>query len=82
MFYGSVLRADINSIRIGKGTNVQDKCIFHVSSKYPVIVGDYVTIGHGVIVHACEIKDYTLLGMGSILMDGCVVGKVTNCFSS
>lgn len=71
---GCVLRGDINYIKIGEGSNVQDGTIVHLADNYGVDVGDYVTIGHAAIVHACTIEDECLIGMGSTVMDGAVIG--------
>ena len=75
VFFNSVLRGDINSITIGERTNIQDNCTFHVASDKPVIVGNDVTIGHNVVVHACEIGDNVTIGMGATIMNGVVIGK-------
>lgn len=74
VWYGTVLRGDVNFIRVGKRTNIQDNTVVHVASKgNPTIIGDDVTIGHGAIVHACTIKNRVLIGMGAIVMDGVIV---------
>lgn len=73
----AVLRADLNRIQIGAYVNIQDNAIVHVSRQYRTVIGDHVTIGHSAIVHACEIGDNTLIGMGAIIMDGAIIGK--NC---
>lgn len=70
-----VLRADINFIEIGDGTNVQDGTIMHLSDDYPVIIGKNVTIGHGAMLHACTVKDACLIGMRSTILDGAVIGE-------
>lgn len=79
---GTVIRGDVNFIRIGAGTNVQDLSMLHVSHKSswdaagaPLIIGNNVTIGHKVILHGCTIEDECLIGMGSIVMDKVVVQK-------
>ncbi len=79
---GVVIRADINSIRIGEGTNIQDGSILHVGHRSsadplgaPIHIGKYVTIGHLVILHGCTIEDECLIGMGSIVMDKAVIQK-------
>ena len=71
----AVLRADMNYIRIGKGTSIQDNCTVHTTVIHPTIIGDYVTAGHNCVIHACEIGDRTVIGMGSIVLDGAKVGK-------
>lgn len=77
-----VIRADVNSIRIGRYTNIQDLSMLHVNHRStqdvngaPLVIGDYVTIGHAVILHGCTIEDECLIGMGSIVMDKSVVQK-------
>ena len=80
----AVIRGDVNNITIGKGTNIQDGTVCHVThagafnpAGNPLVIGEYVTIGHGVILHGCTIEDYCLIGMGAIIMDGVVVPSYT-----
>jgi carbonic anhydrase/acetyltransferase-like protein (isoleucine patch superfamily) len=71
-----VIRGDVNVIRIGDRTNVQDGTIVHVMhDTHPTIIGDDVTIGHGAIVHGCTVASRVLIGMGAILLNGAVVGE-------
>jgi carbonic anhydrase/acetyltransferase-like protein (isoleucine patch superfamily) len=78
---GTVIRGDVNFIRIGARTNIQDGTIIHVSHNgpngkpvgYPSLIGDDVTIGHGAIVHACTIGNACLIGMGATVLDGAVI---------
>jgi carbonic anhydrase/acetyltransferase-like protein (isoleucine patch superfamily) len=77
---GTVIRGDVNAIRIGHGSNIQDLSVLHVSHKSswdpggaPLIIGNNVTIGHKVILHGCTIADECLIGMGTIVMDKVVV---------
>lgn len=80
---GTVIRGDVNFIRIGARTNVQDGTIVHVSHDGPhaklggfaTVIGEDVTIGHQAIIHACRIEDAVLIGMGAIVLDGAVVRK-------
>lgn len=79
---GAVIRGDVNFIRIGEGSNIQDLCMLHVSHKSswqpngsPLIIGNNVTIGHQVLLHGCTIEDECLIGMGSVVMDNVVVQK-------
>lgn len=74
IWFGCVLRGDINRIVIGAGSNIQDGTIVHVADAFPAIVGERVSVGHRAIIHACEIGDGTLVGMGSIVMDGARIG--------
>ena len=71
----AVLRADMNYIRVGKGTSIQDNATVHTTFMNPTTIGDYVTAGHNSLIHACEIGDRTVVGMGAIVLDGAKVGK-------
>ena len=86
VWYNCVIRADVNHVRIGKKTNIQDGTIIHVSSSgfsatggkgCPTLIGNNVTIGHNATIHACTINDYSLVGMGSIILDGSVIEKMS-----
>ena len=74
VWFGSVLRADIERIRVGRGSNLQDGVIVHLSSTLGTNIGEYVTCGHRAILHACRIEDEVLIGMGAIVMDGAEIG--------
>lgn len=74
VWYGAVLRADIEAIRIGEGSNVQDLTLIHLADDLPVTVGRHTTIGHSAIIHACTIGDECLIGMGATVLDGAVIG--------
>ncbi len=74
VWYGSVLRGDINRIQVGDQSNVQDGSVLHVSDDFPCIVGHRVTIGHRAVVHACTVEDEVLVGMGAIILDGAQIG--------
>jgi gamma-carbonic anhydrase len=74
VWYGCVLRGDIQTIEIGEGSNVQDLACVHLADDYGVKVGRYTTIGHSAIIHACEIGDECLIGMGATILDGAVIG--------
>lgn len=71
----TLIRGDINSIRIGQGSNIQDGSILHLADDFGVEIGDYVTIGHGAMIHACKIEDECLIGMRSTILDGAVIGR-------
>jgi carbonic anhydrase/acetyltransferase-like protein (isoleucine patch superfamily) len=74
VWFNTVIRGDVHSIRIGSNTNIQDLSMLHVTRKtHPLIVGNDVTVGHRVILHGCTIGNLCLIGMGSIIMDGAVV---------
>lgn len=75
VWYNAVLRGDINRIVIGHHTNVQDLAVVHLADEFACLIGNWVTIGHSAIVHACTIGDETLVGMGAVILDGAVVGR-------
>jgi len=75
VWYNAVLRGDINRIAVGAYTNIQDNAVLHLENDLPCVVGNYVTIGHSAIVHACPVGDETLIGMGSVILDGAMIGK-------
>jgi gamma-carbonic anhydrase len=74
VWYGAVLRGDINRIIVGPRSNLQDNAVVHLDTAYPTILGELVTVGHNAIVHACHIDDEVLVGMGAIVLDGAEVG--------
>lgn len=75
VWYNAVVRGDINAVRIGEGSNVQDNAVLHVGREFPLIIGRQVTVGHGAILHGCTIEDQALIGMGAVILNGAVVGK-------
>jgi carbonic anhydrase/acetyltransferase-like protein (isoleucine patch superfamily) len=74
VWYGAVLRGDINRIIIGPRSNIQDNAVVHVDTNYPTTIGELVTVGHTGIVHACKIDNEVLIGMGAIILDDVEVG--------
>src|SRR4051812_1985848 len=74
VWFGAVLRGDINHVALGDECNVQDLCVLHVSRKLPCVLGNRVSMGHGAIAHACTVGDGALLGTGSRVLDGAVIG--------
>lgn len=77
IWYNAVLRGDIESITIGKYSNVQDNCVVHSSKNYPVELGDHVTVGHAAVLHGCKIEDNCLIGMNATVLNGAKIMK--NC---
>ncbi|MBL9113545.1 MAG: gamma carbonic anhydrase family protein [Verrucomicrobiaceae bacterium] len=75
VWYGAVIRGDIQRIVVGAQANVQDGAVLHVADDYPCILEDQVSVGHRAVVHACTIGAGTLVGMGAIVMDGCEIGE-------
>ncbi len=76
VWFNAVLRGDVNYIRVGERTNIQDGSIIHVSYKAsPCLIGNDVTVGHGVILHACTVQDFALIGMGTVILDDAQVGE-------
>ncbi|HYC72563.1 MAG TPA: gamma carbonic anhydrase family protein [Opitutaceae bacterium] len=74
VWYGCVVRGDINSIDIGEGTNLQDLTMVHLADDHGVKVGSYCTVGHRAIIHACDVGDECLIGMGAVILDGARIG--------
>lgn len=70
----AVLRGDFNAIRVGAWSNIQDTCVIHTGS-YPTIVGDYVSVAHGAVLHACTVEDVCMIGIHATVMDGAVIGR-------
>ena len=77
IWFGSVLRGDIEPITVGARSNIQDNSVAHTSRNRPVVLGDDVTVGHNVVLHGCTVGNNCLIGMGAILLDGCEIGD--NC---
>ena len=78
IWYNAVIRGDVNSIVMGDKVNVQDNVMLHCTyEKYPLIIGNNVSVGHNAIVHGCRIMDNVLIGMGAIVMDDCLVESNT-----
>lgn len=78
IWFGAVIRADGNYVEIGKGTNIQDNCVIHINpNEGPTVIGDYVTVGHGAIIHGAKIGHCSLIGMGAIILDGAEIGNNT-----
>ncbi|MBT8036232.1 MAG: gamma carbonic anhydrase family protein [Verrucomicrobiae bacterium] len=75
VWYNTTLRGDINEIVIGPKSNIQDNAVVHLADDYGVTIGEWVTVGHGAIVHACTVKDEVLVGMGACILDGAVIGE-------
>lgn len=76
VWFGSILRGDVNFIRIGAGTNIQDGTIIHVSSKaHSTILENDITVGHRVTLHGCYVESECLIGIGAIILDGARIGK-------
>lgn len=75
IWFGSVVRGDVNYIRIGARTNIQDATVIHVSSKdHPTVLEDEITVGHRVTLHGCYVERGALIGIGSIILDGARIG--------
>ncbi len=75
VWFGSVVRGDVNHVRVGARTNIQDQSVVHVTGgTHPTVIGDDVTIGHRAVLHGCTVHDRCLVGIGAIVLDGAVVG--------
>jgi len=76
VWFGAVIRGDVNHVRIGARTNLQDGAVVHVTAgTHPTVLGDDVTVGHRVVLHGCTVRDRCLVGIGAIVLDGAVVGE-------
>ena len=76
VWFNAVVRGDVNSIRIGNNVNIQDGSVLHtLYQKSTIEIGNYVSIGHNVVIHGAKIEDYALIGMGSVVMDHAVIGE-------
>ena len=74
VWYHAVLRGDINRIAVGHHTNIQDNAVLHLADELPCLVGNWVTVGHSAIIHACTVGDECLIGMGATILDGAEIG--------
>lgn len=77
IWHNSVVRADVNFIKIGKNTNIQDLCMLHVTELNSLTIGENTSLGHSVVLHGCTVGSGCLIGMGAIILDGAVIGD--NC---
>ena len=77
VMHGACLRGDCDYIEIGAETNIQENCVLHESDGQPIIIGEHTTLGHGCIIHACEIGDNALIGMNAVVLHGAKLGN--NC---
>jgi carbonic anhydrase/acetyltransferase-like protein (isoleucine patch superfamily) len=75
IWFGAVLRGDNERIRVGRGSNVQEHCVFHTDPGFPLSVGEDCTIGHRATLHGCSIGDGSLIGMSATILNGAVIGK-------
>ena len=74
VWFGAVLRGDLNRIVVGANSNIQDNAVVHLADDFPCLIGAWVTVGHSAIVHACTIGDECLIGMGATILDGAEIG--------
>ena len=75
VWYGCVLRSEVDSLTIGAESNVQDLTVIHTDPGSPVVLGERVTVGHRVVLHGCTVEDDALIGMGAVVLNGAVVGR-------
>lgn len=76
IWFGAILRGDVDRLTIGRGTNIQDNSVLHVTKdRFPTWLGDEVTVGHRAVVHGCRVGDGALIGIGAIVLDGAEVGE-------
>jgi len=77
IWYGAVLRGDMEAIIVGRNTNIQDNCSVHTDYGKPAVLGDRVTVGHNAVIHGCTIEDESLIGIGAVVLTGAVVRTQT-----
>ncbi len=77
VWFGTVIRGDTETIRIGRGSNIQDACVLHADMGKPLTIGEDVTVGHQVMLHGCTVGDGSLIGIGAVVLNGARIGK--NC---
>lgn len=75
IMFGTVIRAELDSVHIGTETNIQDNCVLHVDEGFPVILGNRATVGHAAVVHGANIGDHCLIGIGARVLNGSVLGE-------
>ena len=75
VWYGAVIRGDLNAVRIGKLSSIQDNCTIHVDSINITVIGDYVTVGHNAVLHGCHISEGCIIGLGSVILNGAKIGR-------
>lgn len=75
IWFNAVLRGDIEPIKIGKSSNVQDNCVLHSSADHPLEVGDFVSVGHSAVLHGCKVEENSLIGMNATVLNGAVIRK-------
>jgi carbonic anhydrase/acetyltransferase-like protein (isoleucine patch superfamily) len=75
VWFGTVIRGDTETIRIGAGSNIQDGSVLHADTGKPLVIGDHVTVGHKVMLHGCSVGDGSLIGIGAVVLNGAVIGK-------
>jgi carbonic anhydrase/acetyltransferase-like protein (isoleucine patch superfamily) len=74
VWFGCVLRGDVNRIEVGERSNLQDGCVVHLGDRDPAIIGDDVVVGHRAVLHGCKVEDRCLIGIASTILDGAVIG--------
>lgn len=77
VWFNTVIRGDTETIRIGRGSNIQDACVLHADEGKPLTIGDNVTVGHQVMLHGCTVGDNSLIGIQSVVLNGATIGR--NC---
>ena len=75
IWYNAVLRADQETITVGRGSNIQDNCVLHGDPGHDITIGENVTVGHGAILHGCTVEDQCLIGMNAVVLDNTVIGR-------
>ncbi len=75
VWFNAVLRGDVEPIKVGKSSNIQDNCVLHSSADHPLEVGDFVSVGHSAVLHGCKVEENSLIGMNATVLNGAVIRK-------
>ncbi len=75
IWFNTVVRGDNDPVVIGADTNIQESCVLHTDDGFPIQLGTGVTVGHGAVIHGCQVGDYSLIGIGAIILNGAIVGR-------
>jgi len=75
IWFNAVVRSEVEQVKIGSGTSIQDSCVLHTDANHRIIIGDKVTVGHGAVVHGCEVGSNCIIGIGARILNGAKIGE-------